>query len=64
MCDLRLPDGGSYVVGELYNVTPGLFGRTREFATAAGRFGTRSQWLRPQSILAARFMKISAQIDV
>jgi Carboxypeptidase regulatory-like domain len=41
--DPRLPDGGGYVVSELYNVTPSLFGLTNNFLTDTANFGEQYQ---------------------
>ena len=41
--DPRLPDGGGYVIADLYNITPALFGQTDNLMTAADNFGTQSQ---------------------
>jgi hypothetical protein len=37
--DSRLPGGGGYVIGDLYNVSPAMFGRTDNFVTGASNFG-------------------------
>jgi hypothetical protein len=43
--DPRLPGGGGYVVGELYNVRPEKFGQQDNFVTMASNYGKRSeQW--------------------
>jgi hypothetical protein len=41
--DPRLPDGGGYVLSNLYNVTPTLFGQTDNLLTSAGSFGEQYQ---------------------
>jgi hypothetical protein len=41
--DPRLPDGGGYVLSNLYNVTPTLFGQTDNLLTDAGSFGEQYQ---------------------
>jgi hypothetical protein len=41
--DPRLPGGGGYVIDNLYNVTPSLFGRTSNFMTNAKDFGEQYQ---------------------
>ena len=41
--DPRLPGGGGYVVSDLYNVTPSLFGQTNNFLTDAGTYGEQYQ---------------------
>jgi hypothetical protein len=41
--DPRLPDGGGYTIGNLYNVSNALFGRTDNLLTAAERFGAQTQ---------------------
>ncbi len=41
--DPRLPDGGGYVLSNLYNVTPTLFGQTDNLLTDAGNFGDQYQ---------------------
>ena len=41
--DSRLPDGGGYVLSNLYNVTPTLFGQTDNLLTDAGNFGEQYQ---------------------
>jgi len=41
--DPRLPDGGGYVLSNLYNVTPALFGQTDNLLTDAGSFGEQYQ---------------------
>jgi hypothetical protein len=41
--DPRLPDGGGYVLSNLYNVTPTLFGQTDNLLTDAGNFGEQYQ---------------------
>jgi hypothetical protein len=43
--DPRLPDGGGYVVGELYNVKPEKFGQQDNFFTSSDNYGKRTeQW--------------------
>jgi hypothetical protein len=37
--DSRLPNGGGYTVGPLYDVNPTLFGRTNNFLTFSDRYG-------------------------
>jgi hypothetical protein len=39
--DPRLPGGGGYTVGTMYNVVPGKFGQTSNNITDAGNFGTQ-----------------------
>ncbi|MEP7306926.1 MAG: carboxypeptidase regulatory-like domain-containing protein [Acidobacteriota bacterium] len=39
--DPRLPGGGNYTVGTMYNVVPGKFGQTANNITDAGNFGTQ-----------------------
>ena len=39
--DPRLPGGGGYTVGTMYNVVPGKFGQTANNITDAGNFGTQ-----------------------
>jgi hypothetical protein len=41
--DPRLPDGGGYIVSDLYNVTPSLFGQTNNFLTDTANFGEQYQ---------------------
>ncbi len=41
--DPRLPNGGGYVVSNLYNVTPTKFGQTNNYVTFAGKFGEQYQ---------------------
>jgi hypothetical protein len=41
--DSRLPNGGGYVVSNLYNVTPSKFGQTNNYVTFAGKFGEQYQ---------------------
>ena len=41
--DPRLPDGGGYVVSDLYNVKPALFGFTDNLMTAARNYGVQYQ---------------------
>jgi hypothetical protein len=41
--DSRLPDGGGYTVGTLYNVVPTKFGQTSNNITDAGNFGKQYQ---------------------
>lgn len=41
--DPRLPDGGGYLLSNLYNVTPTLFGQTDNLLTGAGNFGEQYQ---------------------
>jgi carboxypeptidase family protein len=41
--DSRLPGGGGYTVGPLYDVDPTLFGRTRNYLTYADRYGEQYQ---------------------
>jgi hypothetical protein len=41
--DPRLPGGGGYVVSDLYNVTPSLFGQTNNFLTDTANFGEQYQ---------------------
>src|SRR5688572_26017630 len=41
--DPRLPDGGGYVLSNLYNVTPTLFGQTDNLLTDTGNFGEQYQ---------------------
>jgi hypothetical protein len=41
--DPRLPGGGGYVIDNLYNVTPSLFGRTSNVLTSAKAFGEQYQ---------------------
>jgi Carboxypeptidase regulatory-like domain len=41
--DVRLPDGGGYVVGGLYNVVPEKFGQTSNNITLAENFGEQYQ---------------------
>jgi hypothetical protein len=41
--DSRLPGGGGYVVSDLYNVTPSLFGQTNNFLTDTANFGEQYQ---------------------
>jgi hypothetical protein len=43
--DSRLPEGGGYTVGPLYNITPGLFGVTDNFQTFSDEYGKqRRHW--------------------
>ena len=39
--DSRLPGGGGYAVGTMYNVVPGKFGQTSNNVTDAGNFGNQ-----------------------
>jgi hypothetical protein len=41
--DPRLPGGGGYVIPDLYNVTPALFGRTDNLLTDTSNFGEQYQ---------------------
>jgi hypothetical protein len=41
--DPRLPNGGGYVLENLYNVTPSLFGQTDNLLTDSGNFGEQYQ---------------------
>jgi hypothetical protein len=41
--DPRLPNGGGYVLENLYNVTPALFGQTDNLLTDSGNFGEQYQ---------------------
>ncbi len=41
--DSRLPGGGGYSVGPLYDVNPALAGRTRNYLTYADRYGEQYQ---------------------
>jgi hypothetical protein len=41
--DPRLPNGGGYVLENLYNVTPTLFGQTDNLLTDSGNFGEQYQ---------------------
>ena len=41
--DPRLPGGGGGTIGDLYNVTPALFGRTSNYLTDAKSFGQQYQ---------------------
>jgi hypothetical protein len=42
--DPRLPDGGGYVIGDLYNISSAKFGQTRDFVTRAVNFGQQTQY--------------------
>ena len=42
--DSRLPGGGGYVIGDLYNVSNAKFGQTNNFVTAASNFGQQVQY--------------------
>jgi hypothetical protein len=42
--DSRLPGGGGYVIGDLWNVSQAKFGQTRNFVTQASNFGERTQY--------------------
>ncbi len=42
--DPRLPGGGGYVIGDLWNITPAMFGQTQNFVTRAGNFGEQTQY--------------------
>jgi hypothetical protein len=37
--DSRLPEGGGYVIGDLYNIAPGAFGRVDNLVTESSKFG-------------------------
>ena len=39
--DPRLPDGGGYVISDLYDISPLKFGQTADFRTDAGNFGSQ-----------------------
>ena len=41
--DSRLPGGGGYTVGGLYNITPTLFGRTNTIVTQSSNFGEQTE---------------------
>jgi hypothetical protein len=41
--DPRLPNGGGYTVGSLYDVNPALFGVTNNFVTNSNNFGNQYQ---------------------
>jgi hypothetical protein len=41
--DPRLPDGGGYVIDDLYNVSNEKFGQTKNFVTRASNFGKQTQ---------------------
>ena len=41
--DPRLPGGGGYAIGDLYNVTPSLFGQTDNLLTRSENFGDQYQ---------------------
>jgi hypothetical protein len=42
--DPRLPGGGGYVIGDLWNISPGRFGLTQNFVTPDSKFGDRTQY--------------------
>jgi hypothetical protein len=42
--DSRLPGGGGFVIDDLWNISPGKFGQTRDFVTQASNFGTQTQY--------------------
>jgi hypothetical protein len=42
--DPRLPGGGGYVIGDLWNISPAKFGQTQNFITAASNFGDQIQY--------------------
>jgi hypothetical protein len=41
--DARLPGGGGYTVGDLYDVVPAKFGQLDNYITAASNFGTQTE---------------------
>src|SRR5688572_18720130 len=42
--DPRLPGGGGYVIGDLWNITPTKFGQSQNYVTAAEHFGDQVQY--------------------
>ncbi len=42
--DPRLPNGGGYVIGDLWNISQASFGQTRNFITSASNFGDRTEY--------------------
>ena len=42
--DARLPDGGGYVVDDLWAISEAKFGQTQNFVTAAGNFGEQIEY--------------------
>ena len=42
--DPRLPGGGGYVIGDLWNISQEKFGQTQNFVTRASNFGDRLQY--------------------
>jgi hypothetical protein len=42
--DPRLPDGGGYVVGDLWNISGTSFGQSQNFVTAASQYGEQIQY--------------------
>jgi hypothetical protein len=42
--DPRLPDGGGYVIGDQWDISPAKFGQTQNFVTQASNFGERTEY--------------------
>jgi hypothetical protein len=61
--DPRLPGGGNYVVGGLYNVVPGKFGQTSNNITLAGDFGEQYQSYNGMLINVSARLGAGAQVQ-
>jgi hypothetical protein len=61
--DPRLPGGGNYVVGGLYNVVPGKFGQTSNNITLAGDFGDQYQTYNGMLINVSARLGAGAQVQ-
>jgi hypothetical protein len=60
--DPRLPGGGGYQVGPLYNVVPSLFGQVNEFSTAASNLAPQTEnWNGVDVNVTARWNGLTVQ---